>query len=117
MSRKNTRTFDAPSTSAASSTSREMPRKNWRRKNTANGVISMLGSAIPSRVSTSPSCLMSTKFGSSVKIAGIISPARKNAKTFSRCRHCSRANAYAAIAEKNTWPAVTSVETTTELNR
>ena len=58
MSRKNTLTLAAPSSSAASSTSREMPRKNWRRKNTANGVMNMVGRAMPNRVSTRPSCLM-----------------------------------------------------------
>ena len=53
----------------------------------------------------------------SVKIAGIMRPARKKANTFSRCLHCSRAKAYAAMAEKNTCPAVTNVDTTTELPR
>ncbi len=60
---------------------------------------------------------MSTKFGRNVKMTGTIRPARKKAKNFSRCGNRRRANAYAAIAENSTWPAVISVETITELRR
>lgn len=94
MSWKKTRILLAPSTRAASSTSLEIPRKNCRRKKIANGrLMKIEGSAIPKIVSMSPSCLMSTKLGRKVKIAGIMSPPRKRAKTRSRHFHFSREKA------------------------
>ncbi len=57
------------------------------------------------------------KFGSVVKIGGTISAVRNRKKTLSRPGQRSRANAYAASALKNTWPAVDSVAKTIELRR
>ena len=84
ISWKNTRTFEAPSSRAASSSSRGMFMKNCLRKNTAKGVMSMVGRATPRRLSTRWSCLTRTKLGSSVKIEGTMRAARKIPKTVSR---------------------------------
>src|SRR4051794_41770570 len=73
----------APSSTAASSTSWLMPRKNWRRKNTANGVIRKNGATIPGKVFSHPRFLISTKFGISVKIGGIIIAVRNRKKRMS----------------------------------
>src|SRR4051794_26126009 len=74
----------APSSSAASSTSLLMPRKNWRKKNTANGVIRKNGATIPGKVFSHPRFLISTKFGISVKIGGIIIAVRNRKNSLSR---------------------------------
>ncbi len=76
---KNVRNRPAPSSFAASSISKLIPAKNWRRKNTANGVMSIVGSAMPGSVSSRPRSRTSRKFGSSVKMVGTIRPARKTA--------------------------------------
>jgi hypothetical protein len=92
-----------------------MPRKNCRRKKIANGVIKKNGRISPGIVLISPRFLIRMKFGSIVKIGGIISAVRNRKKTMSRPGQRSRANAYAARAQKNTWPAVVRVAKTTEL--
>ena len=102
MSWKKTRIFEAPSKRAASSSSRGIFMKNWRRKKTAKGVMSMVGRATPSRESMRPSCLTSTKLGSRVKIEGTMREARKIPKTVFLPLHRKRAKEYAAIAEKKT---------------
>ena len=48
-----------------------------------------------------------------VKMGGIINPLRNRKNSLSRPRNLSRANAYAAMAEKATCPIVTAVETMT----
>ena len=58
--------------------------KNCLRKNTAKGVMNMVGSATPRKVSMRWSCLTSTKLGRSVKIEGTIRAPRNTAKTMSR---------------------------------
>ena len=70
-----------------------MPRKNWRRKNTANGVIRKNGAMIPGKVFSQPRFLISTKFGISVKIGGIIIAVRNRKKILSRPGNFRRANA------------------------
>ena len=117
MIRPKVRIRPAPSSIAASSISEEMPRKNCRRKNTANGVMIIVGSAMPGSVSSRPRSRIRTKFGSSVKMLGIIRPTRNTPNTACRPGHRSRENAYAASAEKNTCPTVTMVATATELPR
>ena len=77
MRRKKLPILLEPSSRAASSSSTGTFMKNCLRKNTANGVMSMVGKEMPSRVSIRPSCLMSTKFGRKVKMAGTIRPPRK----------------------------------------
>ena len=100
------RQWPAPSSLAASSTSRLMPRKNWRRKKIANGVMKKYGATRPGNVPSRPRFLIRMKLGSAVKIGGTISAVRKTKKTMSRPGHFSRAKAYAASALKNTCPAV-----------
>ena len=90
MSWKKTRTLLAPSSRAASSSSRGMFMKNWRRKKTAKGVMSMVGRATPIRLSTRPSCLTRTKLGSRVKMLGTMREPRKTPKTASRPRQRRR---------------------------
>ena len=72
---------------------------------------------MPAKLFSRPRFLISTKFGSVVKIGGTISAARNSANTLSRPGQRSRANAYAAIALKNTWQTVVIVATTNELRR
>ena len=90
---KNTRTLLAPSISAASSTSREMLLKNCRRKKIAKLEMNKVGSMMPSSVSTRPRFLIRMKFGSRVKIWGIISEPRKIRNTASRPRQRRREKA------------------------
>ncbi len=90
---KNTLALLAPSISAASSTSREMLLKNWRRKKIAKLEMNRVGSMIPSSVSTSPRFLIRMKLGSRVKICGIISEPRKIRNTVSRPRQRRREKA------------------------
>ena len=52
---------------------------------------------------------MSTKFGRSVMIPGIMSAARKTENTMFRPRHWSLANAYAARSEQKTTTTVSTV--------
>src|SRR5690242_17217104 len=100
----------APSMEAASSISLLMPRKNWRRKKIANGVISSDGSTRPGMVFSRPRFLIRMKLGSEVKIGGTIRAARKRTNTLSRPGQFSREKAYAAREQKNTCPTVTMVE-------
>src|SRR5450830_1160035 len=88
---KNTRNRPAPSIIAASSISFGIPRKNCLRKKTENGVISSVGST--------------------VKMGGTIRAVMKAKKSLSRPGQESRANAYAASAQKKTWPTVVVVAT------
>ena len=102
MIRKKIRQCPAPSSLAASSISRLMPRKNCRRKKIANGVIKKYGAISPAKVLISPRFRIRMKFGSRVKIGGTISAVRNRKNTLSRPGQRSRAKAYAASALKNT---------------
>ena len=76
--------------------------KNCLRKNTAKGVMNMVGRATPRSESTRWSCLTKTKFGSNVKIWGTMRTPRKTPKMRSRPFQRSRAKEQAAMAEKKT---------------
>ena len=82
----------APSSMAASSTSRDMPRKNWRRKKMANADMNMNGSATRQSVQQSQ-VLDEEEVGKGGEDGGIIRAARNMEKTLSRPGHWSRANA------------------------
>ena len=101
--RQKTRILPAPSSMAASSTSTGMLRKNWRRKNSANGVISRLGATIPNTLFSRPRSRTSTKLGSSVKMPGTMSAAMSTAKRRLRPGNRSRAKAYPPMAQKRVW--------------
>src|SRR5262249_1685378 len=105
----------APSSSAASSTSLLMPRKNWRRKKTANGVIRKKGATIPGKVFSQPRFLISTKFGISVKIGGSIIAARKREEDVARPGERQQTQAWAATGEEVGWAGGISVQTITLL--
>src|SRR6478672_2170079 len=93
ISLKKIRALDAPSIRAASSTSWLMPRKNCRRKNTANGVMNRNGRMMPGRVLSSPRLLIRMKFGRLTKIGGTNSAARNRPNTTSRPGQRNRENA------------------------
>ncbi|GAA3289427.1 hypothetical protein GCM10020218_058010 [Dactylosporangium vinaceum] len=87
-----------------------MERKNWRRKNTANGVMSRLGATMPKNVSMAPRLFTSVKLGSSVKMGGTIRAAMMMPKTRSRPGKRRRAKAYPAIAQQKVWtPAMSAL--------
>src|SRR4051812_26521114 len=94
-----------------------MPRKNWRRKKIANGVMRKYGATIPGKVFSQPRFLISTKFGISVKIGGIIIAVKKTKKSLSRPGDFRRAEGEAGLAPKGTWASVISVQTITLLRR
>src|SRR6478752_3302786 len=117
ISRKKIRKLAAPSILAASSTSRLMPRKNWRRKNTANGVMNRNGKMMPGSVFSSPRLFMRTKLGRLVKIGGTNSAARNTPNTASRPGHCSLENANADIEQNSVCPMVIVVAMMIEFRR
>ena len=61
-----------------------------------------VGRTSPAKLFSRPRSFTSTKFGSRVSTGGTISAVSRIENTTLRPRQCSRANAYAAIAEKNT---------------
>ena len=93
MIRKKIRKCPAPSSMAASSISRLMPRKNWRRKKIANGVISTYGATMPGEGVEQPQVLDQDEVRQRVKIGGTISAVRNRTNTLSRPGQRSRANA------------------------
>ena len=96
--RQNTRSGDAPSRIAASSRSRGIDRKNWRRKKIPKPDIRQNGATIPAMVLSQPRSLMRMKFGMKVTTPGTIIDATNSPNSRSRPGKRSRANAYAAIA-------------------
>src|SRR5690606_21332872 len=114
---KKIRQWRAPSSIAASSTSRDMLRKNCRMKKIAKGVMNRNGSTRPVMVLSRPRLRTRRKFGRAVKIGGTSTVARNKPKTLSRPRHLRRENAYAAMELKNTADAVVTVAKIAELRR
>ena len=90
---KKIRTCLAPSSMAASSTSRDMERKNWRRKKMAKGVMNRNGRARPAKVLSRPRFLIIRKLGRAVKIGGTIMVARNRPNTTFRPGQRSREKA------------------------
>ena len=106
MTRQNSVHSPAPSSRAASSTSRGSMRKDCR-INTMPKTDTSSVEISPGYVSTQPTALTSRNRGMTSSIAGSMSVARKAAKMPSRPGNRIRANAYPAAALVSTCPTIT----------
>ena len=81
-------------------------RKNCRIRYVPNAVPNNPGTIIAHGVSVHPNVRIRMNCGMTVTVSGTISVARYSTNNVSRPRNRSRANAYPASEQKNTWPAV-----------
>src|SRR3954471_14445584 len=108
-----TRSREQPSIHAASSSSRGRDRKNWRSRNTANGVTSD-GTMSAPRLSIRPSFFITRNVGIMVSWNGIAIVATISASSAREPANRIRANAYPPSAPNSRFDTTVTAETISE---